>query len=635
MAMTLLLAAAGVSAQGTQKMVYQAVARTDSGTVVVSSNIGLRLTLLRDHSQGTTVWSERAVVRTDAGGLFTYVIDGLEGIAWDSAAYFLRTEIDPDGGNHYATSTVQQVLSVPYAMHAAVVDSLDWRHLDVSERDPQFLAWDRDYQSLTNLPTAVSAFVNDAGYLTAYTESQTLAAVVARGNAAGGQLKGVSDPTEYLDAVNLQTLTATLNAWAAQMDATVERQQHVIDSLHLEAARINPNTRWGVDTRSACDSLTWIDGRTYTADDSTAIHFVATSSGYDSVVTLRLTILHGSTGDTTAATTASSYTWHGHTYTASGDYLDTLTSAAGCDSVVTLHLTFVAPVAITCGALPGEFSVADGQKVYFSRGNLQYNAAQGTHATADGGTAQGTWRFAEKQYDTIFHSNSGASSTYNGWIDLFGWGTSGWNSGAVAYQPWSTSTNNADYYPGGDYTNSLTGNYANADWGVYNAISNGCDTPGQWRTPTRDEWIYLLTTRAASTVNGTANARYAKASVNGIAGVILFPDSYSHPVWVAQPVGVNATDNTGWDGNVYSATDWQLMEAAGCVFLTAAGHRAGSTIVAYTGVYGNYWGASSGLTPNETDACFLTFGSSGFHPSIDQNRDDGQSVRLVQDVPQP
>lgn len=34
-----------------------------------------------------------------------------------------------------------------------------------------------------------------------------------------------------------------------------------------------------------------------------------------------------------------SYEWNGTTYTASGEYTQTLTSAAGCDSIVTLHLT--------------------------------------------------------------------------------------------------------------------------------------------------------------------------------------------------------------------------------------------------------------------------------------------------------
>lgn len=55
--------------------------------------------------------------------------------------------------------------------------------------------------------------------------------------------------------------------------------------------------------------------------------------------------------------TCSNYTWHGTTYTTSGDYNDTLTSSTGCDSIVTLHLTINTATAIadasdTIGNLP-------------------------------------------------------------------------------------------------------------------------------------------------------------------------------------------------------------------------------------------------------------------------------------------
>ena len=133
------------------------------------------------------------------------------------------------------------------------------------------------------------------------------------------------------------------------------------------------------------------------------------------------------------------------------------------------------------GASIAVFSVADGRTVRFSRGNLQYQASTDT------------WRFAERQYDYIGNGNSNISSSYNGWIDLFGWGTSGWkNSGATAYVPWSTSTEYGDYFPGGDNVANLTDAYANADWGVYNAISNGGNQAGMWRTLTKAEWEYLL-----------------------------------------------------------------------------------------------------------------------------------------------
>ncbi|MBQ3677498.1 MAG: hypothetical protein II926_09075, partial [Bacteroidales bacterium] len=64
----------------------------------------------------------------------------------------------------------------------------------------------------------------------------------------------------------------------------------------------------------------------------------------------------------------------------------------------------------------GVFTVAKGKQVYFSQANLQYNASSNV------------WRFAEHQYDIIGEDNSNISKSYNGWIDLFGWGTSGYKN---------------------------------------------------------------------------------------------------------------------------------------------------------------------------------------------------------------
>ena len=78
----------------------------------------------------------------------------------------------------------------------------------------------------------------------------------------------------------------------------------------------------------------------------------------------------------------------------------------------------------TEGALSGDFSVSETEKVRFSKGNLQYQASTNT------------WRFAENQWDYIGEGNTNASASYEGWIDLFSWGTSGYDHGATCYQPW-------------------------------------------------------------------------------------------------------------------------------------------------------------------------------------------------------
>ena len=270
--------------------------------------------------------------------------------------------------------------------------------------------------------------------------------------------------------------------------------------------------------------------------------------------------------------------------------------------------------------LSGLFSVSADKQIRFSPGNLQYNAALGTHQCADGATKQGTWRFAEHQWDYVgdvtfgsVHDENGVkcdntqvSADYDGWIDLFGWGTSGWESGANAYEPWSTIQTNSDYYPGGSSSNNLTGAYANADWGVYNQI--GADAPGTWRTLTRDEWEYLI--------HGRANSEnlFGLGSVNGVNGVIILPDNWES----VKPSGLTFTPSTSnglsWqdgyyinsngrnysDNSYYSESyfsDWERMESAGAVFLPAAGYN-NRTSVYDAGSDGSYWLSTQGDSRN-------------------------------------
>jgi len=294
----------------------------------------------------------------------------------------------------------------------------------------------------------------------------------------------------------------------------------------------------------------------------------------------------------------------------------------------------------TTAAGPYTFSVSAGTRVLFSPGNLQWSAKNGgstatTHTVAGGGTAAGTWRFAPNQWDTIGARNRNISSSYSGWIDLFGWGTSGWDNGNYFYQPYNSSNSTSSPYTSSNgygygptnrttYTYSLLGSYTRADWGVYNAIYNPktstTDAPGTWRTLTKDEWVYLLNTRST-----TSGVRYAKATVNGVPGLIIVPDNWSTSTYALNSTN---TTNAAYTTNVISLATWTTLENAGCVFLPAAGLRNG-TGVSQVGSEGSYWSARS----NGTDLAYsVVFTGSGFYPSNGAGRCRGLSVRLVKDA---
>jgi uncharacterized protein (TIGR02145 family) len=242
------------------------------------------------------------------------------------------------------------------------------------------------------------------------------------------------------------------------------------------------------------------------------------------------------------------------------------------------------------GVLPGLFSVSATRQVRFSQGNLQYQASTNT------------WRFAEHQYDYVGSDNRSISSTYSGWIDLFGWGTGS--------NPTLSSSYPEDY-----------GTFV--DWGS-NAIINGGNTTNLWRTLTSAEWEYLLNTRPG------ASSKLGSGNINGVGGLIILPDSWTQPSECSFASGfaiINPYHYPDWKHNSYTLAQWAQMEAAGAVFLPAAGRRKG-TDFDNVGFHGYYWSS----TPySKNDAYHMYFSSYNLIASINCSRSYGYPIRPVLD----
>lgn len=299
----------------------------------------------------------------------------------------------------------------------------------------------------------------------------------------------------------------------------------------------------------------------------------------------------------------------------SGDKVVAQRDIENIDSITFVENAVVGPTIANGALMNGEFSVGPGRKVHFSQGNLQYQPYTNT------------WRFARYQFDYVGSANTSISPTAD-WIDLFCWGTSGWNSGANAYLPYSTSYNEDDYYVGGSITNNLTGAYANADWGVYNAISNGGNKAGLWRVLTQEEWDYIINKRT-----NYENLR-GWGQIEGVKGMILLPDG-----WVC-PDGVSFEySGYKYENNTFSFDQWVTMECNGAVFLPMAGYLS----LSVNGIQyldnngygkGEYW--TSTRNSNSYWVYAVTFSSNTyFNANTTSNlsgRSEGHSVRLVQDL---
>ena len=252
----------------------------------------------------------------------------------------------------------------------------------------------------------------------------------------------------------------------------------------------------------------------------------------------------------------------------------------------------------------GTFSVSADKQVTFSKGNLQYT--QSTN----------TWSFASAQWEMIGTDNvTGGDVTSDPTdgdskdgtaladkIDLFGWSTSTTNFGV------STSTSSSDY----------SGSFV--DWGT-NKIGN--DAPNTWRTLTSNEWHYVLFMRPnAISLKGVAQ-------VNGVNGLILLPDNWTCPAGVTFKSGFHNSNGAEYyaDYQTFNAADWSKFEAAGAVFLPAAGNRDGSRVerVQYSG---GYWSA----TEINVDIAYCLSFDSDVARMNDLYRNDAHSVRLVKDL---
>lgn len=261
------------------------------------------------------------------------------------------------------------------------------------------------------------------------------------------------------------------------------------------------------------------------------------------------------------------------------------------------------------------FSVAAGKQVLLAPGNLQHRPSVNA------------WRFAPNAWDACMEDNVMASPEFDDWIDNFGWAT----SGHEGYLGSLASSANSNYYHGG----SING--TEYDWGQHNAIQNGgaTDPAGTWRTLTQEEWEYLINQREASTVAGTANARYLFCTVHGQTGLLLFPDQFEYPEGLQgiNPSHINTPDQ--YSNYLYSQTDWERLKEAGCAFLPAAGCRlvlGNNPSMISMDFLGAYWTATYAGTG---DPGYMA-NQLAFSPSICEigtvGIQFGRCVRLAKDV---
>ena len=264
----------------------------------------------------------------------------------------------------------------------------------------------------------------------------------------------------------------------------------------------------------------------------------------------------------------------------------------------------------------GLFSVSDNKRVIFAPGNLQ--AVIGSGPTNTYNYTASSWKFAEHQYDFIGNAAGNNSFAVGTTVDLFGW-----VDASASYDSYGlcTNTSRANAYYGTSASDALK-----TDWGSIPGVVSSCGSG--WHTLTSTEWNYLFTQRAnASSLYGQCQITTASGTVTGM---LILPDNWTRPSNCTVTPGTGAYDRVTYSATAASGASnaWCDMEAAGAVFLPAAGNRRGVDVTR-VGDDGSYWSSS---VISENAAYDLNFYSGRLTPQRGDLRYQGFSVRLVCDV---
>ena len=139
-----------------------------------------------------------------------------------------------------------------------------------------------------------------------------------------------------------------------------------------QVVTVNP-TSTNTITATACDTYTSPGNNVYTTSGTYTENFT-NAAGCDSVLTINLTI-NNSSSNSISATACDTYTSPStnYTWTTSGTYMDTLTNANGCDSVLTIALTINNSTSNSIFATACYSYTSPGNNVYTTSGTYTEN----------------------------------------------------------------------------------------------------------------------------------------------------------------------------------------------------------------------------------------------------------------------
>ena len=151
-------------AQTPEKISFQAIIRNAEQQMVSNSRVDLKIAIKQGTKSGPTVYKEFHHLETNTNGLVSLEIGTgqteqgrFNEILWEHGPFFIETSVDPKGNSNYTVTGINEVSSVPYALHAKSVDNFtgyikeyqieDLLHFsgeDIIGNEIAFENWDKD-----------------------------------------------------------------------------------------------------------------------------------------------------------------------------------------------------------------------------------------------------------------------------------------------------------------------------------------------------------------------------------------------------------------------------------------------------------------------------------------------------------
>ncbi len=189
--------------------------------------------------------------------------------------------------------------------------------------------------------------LNPGSINTGWTEVTALAGSSPVSSATAGALDGNATANKVtINGVLPSTVPSgsfIMIRWS-DIDHTGSDDGLAIDDVSISWGSCTPTT--GTDIQTACDSLTWIDGNTYTFSNTGNTYNLINAAGCDSIVTLDLTLNYSGSSYLLQEVCTFPFTSNGTTYNAAGVYTTTSVGTNGCPVIDSVDVVQITPIAV-------------------------------------------------------------------------------------------------------------------------------------------------------------------------------------------------------------------------------------------------------------------------------------------------